>query len=43
MVMLMQLGWTALMYAAKQGDEEISDLLIKYNADVMKKDIVSFI
>ena len=43
MVMLMQWGRTALMYAAKKGDKEIFDLLIKYNADVMMKDWVSFI
>ena len=43
MVMFMQWGETALMYAAGQGDEEILDLLIKHNADVIKKDRVSFI
>ena len=43
MVMLMQWGGTALMYAAERGDEEIFDLLIKHNADVMMKTIVSFI
>ena len=43
MVMLMQWGWTALMYAAIQEEEEIFDLLIKHNADVMMKNSVSFI
>ena len=44
MVMLMQRGWTALMFAALQGDEDITDMLIKYNADVMMKEKqVSFI
>ena len=43
MVMWMQWRRTALMYATKQGDEEICDLLIKHNADVMMKTIVSFI
>ena len=41
--MLMQLKQTALMCAAMEGDEETFDLLIKHNADVMKKDRVSFI
>ena len=43
MVMLMKWKWTALMYAAVQGDEKISDLLIKHHADLMKKDGVNFI
>ena len=43
MVMLMQLGMTALMYAATKRDEDIFDILIKHNADVMMKTIVSFI
>ena len=43
MIMLMQWGKTALMYAAQQGDEEIFDMLIKHNADVIMKDKVSFI
>ena len=41
--MLMQLGRTALMCAATKGDEEIFNLLMEHNADVMKKDCVSFI
>ena len=43
MVMLMQWGMTALMYAARQGDEDIFNLLIIHNADVTMKDHVSFI
>jgi 26S proteasome non-ATPase regulatory subunit 10 len=31
-------GWTALMSAAAAGDEDIFELLLKHNADVMKKD-----
>ena len=43
MVILMQWGKTALMYAAMGGHEEIFDLLIEHSADVMLKDLVSFI
>ena len=38
-----KLGMTALMCAARQGDEEIFDILINHNANVMMKDNVSFI
>jgi ankyrin repeat protein len=31
-------GWTALMYSAKAGDEDIFNLLLKNSADIMKKD-----
>jgi ankyrin repeat protein len=33
--------WTALMCTARVGDEDIFELLLKHNADVMKKDSVS--
>jgi ankyrin repeat protein len=36
-------GWTALMYSAKAGDEDIFNLLLKNSADIMKKDWVGFI
>jgi hypothetical protein len=39
--MLMQMEWTALMCTARVGDEDIFELLLKHNADVMKKDSVS--
>ena len=31
------------MYAARKGDEDIFNLLIKHNADVMMKNVVSFV
>ena len=43
MVMLMQEGWTALMITAARNDEAIFDLLVEHNADVTKKEWVSFI
>ena len=43
MVMLMQLGVTALMITAVLGDEAIFNLLVEHNADVTKKADVSFI
>ena len=40
----MQHGWTALMWAASNGSEEITDILLEHGADVnVKSDIVSFI
>ena len=43
MVLLMQLGLTALMITAVRNDEAIFDLLVENNADVTKKNDVSFI
>ena len=41
--MLIQGGVTALMITAMVRDEVIFDLLVEHNADVTKKDSVSFI
>ena len=42
MIVLMQFGTTALMIAAETGDD-IFYLLLAHDADVMKKDFVSFV
>jgi ankyrin repeat protein len=38
----MQVGRTALMIAAREGDKEIFDLQLEYDADVVQVDWVSF-